>query len=281
MDSIDTIALQKTLRDVNARWEAQEVAEARTLGYTPASGEYSLLEREGAALANRRQFLAMAGVAAAYPVQIDWRNHNGDFITSVKDQGSCGSCVAFGCCATVEADEQIKKKNPHLGIDLSEANLFYCPVPGIPTGSCAGGWNPDSALAVFQKRGVVDAACFPYTPGDQPCKLCADWQTRLTKISGWHHITSTSDMKAWVAHYGPVATCFSVYNDFFAYKSGVYHHVSGALAGGHCVCCVGYNDTGRYWICKNSWGPAWGENGFFQIAYGECGIDATMWGVTV
>jgi hypothetical protein len=70
-----------------------------------------------------------------------------------------------------------------------------------------------------------------------------------------------------------------VYNDFFSYTSGVYRHVSGGVAGGHCVCAVGYNDAGGYWICKNSWGTGWGQAGYFNIAYGECGIDSTMWAV--
>ena len=34
---------------------------------------------------------------------------------------------------------------------------------------------------------------------------------------------------------------------------------------------VGYNDTGQYFIGKNSWDTSWGEEGFFRIAYSEVG----------
>ena len=90
----------------------------------------------------------------------------------------------------------------------------------------------------------------------------------------------TSDIsdwdKRWISTRGPLEACFSVYSDFFAYKSGIYKHVSGDLRGGHCICCVGYNDTEQYWIMKNSGGTGFGESGYFRIAYGECGIDSWM-----
>lgn len=56
-------------------------------------------------------------------------------------------------------------------------------------------------------------------------------------------------------------TGFTVYGDFFNYKSGIYKHVSGNMAGGHAVKILGWgqeNDT-KYWICANSWGTSWGE----------------------
>jgi len=71
-----------------------------------------------------------------------------------------------------------------------------------------------------------------------------------------------------------------VFHDFFNYKSGVYHHVDGELAGGHAVKILGWgkDDSGTdYWICANSWGPTWGESGFFRIKMGEGGIDQSVW----
>jgi len=77
-------------------------------------------------------------------------------------------------------------------------------------------------------------------------------------------------------------TAFRVYSDFMNYGSGIYMHTSGHFEGGHAVKILGWGVEGgiNYWICANSWGPKWGEEGFFRIAYGECGIDSTVYGCT-
>jgi hypothetical protein len=76
---------------------------------------------------------------------------------------------------------------------------------------------------------------------------------------------------------GPVETAFSVYDDFENYAGGIYHQVTGELAGGHAVKFVGWgveNGT-KYWKGANSWNPFWGEDGYFRIRRGhnECGIE--------
>jgi len=83
-------------------------------------------------------------------------------------------------------------------------------------------------------------------------------------------------MKEWISTQGPLVACYTVYDDFYAYRGGIYSHVTGNVVGGHCVCCVGYNDAEGYWICKNSWGVGFGERGYFRIAYGQCGLDSFM-----
>jgi len=72
----------------------------------------------------------------------------------------------------------------------------------------------------------------------------------------------------------PTAAGMTIYQDFYGYAGGIYRHVTGAAAGGHCVCLVGYDDAQGFWIAKNSWSSGFGEQGFFRIAYGECALES-------
>jgi cathepsin B len=95
-------------------------------------------------------------------------------------------------------------------------------------------------------------------------------------------ISGVSNIQNEISTNGPVQAAFNVYQDFFNYKSGVYKHVSGGLAGGHAIKIVGWGQSGSepYWIVANSWGTSWGIDGFFWILRGhdECVIEYVVWG---
>ena len=279
--------LRSTITESGAAWEAgrtdftamSDEERQLHLGYTPGPDDPSLEESEQLARANLEAFRAAADAdeAFGYPASYDLRNVGGaNYITSVKNQGNCGSCVSFGTVAAVEGRMRRQRNSPNLAVDYSEAHLYYCHARSEGR-NCGNGWWPDRALNAVRDKGVVDDACYPYTAGDQACTgLCADNQSRLTKITGWHRVSDAAAMKEWISTQGPLVACYTVYQDFYAYRGGIYTYVSGNAVGGHCVCCVGYNDAERYWICKNSWGTGFGESGYFRIAYGQCGIDSFM-----
>jgi hypothetical protein len=269
------------LRSSGAEWQAGTTSMSqlpldrfqRRLGAVPPPGGPTLeaIARHAAA---QRSRLMTERAGATLPSAYDLRSVDGkNFITAVRDQGDCGSCVAFGVCAAIEGTVRVGKDDPAFPVDLSEAHLFYC--HGRAQGrTCDNGWIPDEALDACQSLGVADEACYPYVAGDQNCTgRCSDWEERVAKVTSYHTLTPTADMKQWIVEEGPLTACFVVFEDFRYYQSGVYRHVSGAQLGGHCVTIIGYDDSASCWICKNSWGTGWGESGFFRIGYGECGID--------
>jgi C1A family cysteine protease len=208
------------------------------------------------------------------PAAFDLRDVGGvNYDTSVKDQGGCGSCVAFGAAATMENVYRFTRRTT-TPIDLSEAQLFYCYARNEGR-NCSNGWWPDRALTNARDSGVTFEDYYPYTAGDQNCSnLNADWPNRLAKVTAFENISgNAAKMKESISGYGSVTACLNVYKDFFSYRSGVYRHVTGDLAGGHCVVLIGYDDIAGCWIGRNSWGPGWGDGGHFRMGYGECGIE--------
>jgi C1A family cysteine protease len=237
------------------------------LGLTVTQAEMKKMEAEAAKVAAKENALFAAGTAFAAPSSVDWKAAG--YVTGVKNQGACGSCVSFGTCAAMEATIRVKMKEPGLAIDLSEAFCQFC-----GGGSCSG-WGLTSGLAFAKATGIVDEACMPYQATNLDCasNRCSNWQSRLTKLNDYTGHASMEARKNAIATVGPVVAGMAVYNDFFSYQTGIYEKTAGAsLSGYHCICVVGYNDTQGYWLIKNSWGTGWGDGGYCKIAYGQADL---------
>lgn len=254
------------------------------LGATPPSGEPTLTDREHQGYEGLKAMKATA--APKIPSSVDWRSYNGhNYVTGVKDQGQCGSCVAFGTTAAIDAAMRIVSNAPIGTVaglqlhDVSEAQMYYCSNTATDHHTCQSGWWPSNAFAYAHTTGLAPESCFPYTAGNQACHLCPNWAQQLTKVGNVTTLNNIAAQQNWLATRGPLTTCFTVYNDFYAYHSGVYKHVTGGVVGGHCVCVIGYSLALGAWLCKNQWGATFGMGGYFWIGFGQCGIDAQMWGV--
>jgi hypothetical protein len=271
MPTLNIETLKVTLTQTRARWEAMPTEQSKLSDAAKQRLLGVVVDPAALAAAMRPSAAAAPNFAQA----IDWRNHNGNgsHVTPVKDQGACGSCVSFCTAATVESMASIEKGRL---LDLAEADLHFCSSHGA---SC-GGWWPDEAIEQVRTRGIPDEACFPYATAFQPpapnprCLIGPNRDSRAVKITKSGTLANIVDRKNYLSNNGPCCAVFHVFNDFFSYSRGVYHHVTGADMGLHCVEIIGYSEAEQCWICKNSWGTGWGDSGFFRIAYGEAGIDS-------
>jgi hypothetical protein len=172
--------------------------------------------------------------------------------------------------------------------DFSEQDLLSC----SGAGNCITGGSPAGAAIYIMNTGVVTEACLPYTALDDPCNLCVDYIDKLARIAGWGWVTQTTytpveeaDIIAELQD-GPLVGYMDVYTDFYYYTGEIYEPLpSATIDGGHGIVIVGYYDDGvdKYWICKNSWGANWGDNGYFNIKMGVCNVGTwvmKLWGVT-
>lgn len=201
---------------------------------------------------------------------LDWRNFNGEnYVTPVRNQGSCGSCTVFACLASMESRIAIMDSTPDPTIDLSEQYVLSC-----GPASCSGALS-GSVCGFLMDTGVVPEACVPYEANDDPLpdEICQAFQMKARKLSSWSSLDSSTDAIKNALESGPVAARFKIYEDFLAYNSGVYEHVWGEYLGIHMVSIVGYVDSLACWICKNSWGEGWAEDGFFKIKWENSDIN--------
>ncbi|KAJ6692491.1 CYSTEINE PROTEASE [Salix purpurea] len=178
------------------------------------------------------------------PESVDWREKGA--VTPVKDQGQCGSCWAFSTVGAVEGINQ------------------------IVTGSLT------SLMAVLIPKKITPTrlliACV--TPNRK--------NARVVTIDGYEDVPQNDEksLRKAVA-YQPVSVAIEAGGRHFQlYQSGVFTGSCGTQLD-HGVVAVGYGTENGvdYWIVRNSWGPAWGENGYIRMERnvastetGKCGI---------
>ncbi|GGG45014.1 C1 family peptidase [Bizionia arctica] len=200
----------------------------------------------------------------------DLRDING--LTSVKDQGSCGSCWAFSAVATIESSNLLINKKY---LDLSEQSLVNCVADSQ---GCEGGWYDHAySWLLLNNKDVALEDEIPYKNSDLSCSLYEG--NSNVKIANYNFLIgnpSIEEIKNALVRHGALAVAlYSNNTQFSNYKGGVIKALNSAPD--HAVTIVGWDDTQEAWLIKNSWGTAWGINGFGWVGYNTTGITAFSW----
>jgi C1A family cysteine protease len=92
------------------------------------------------------------------------------------------------------------------------------------------------------------------------------------KISSYMRLDSLDDVRHCLSDGYPVSFGFTVFESFET--TAVSHtgivpvpSLNESVVGGHAVLAVGYDDTNKWLIVRNSWGPVWGDHGYFYLPY--------------
>ncbi|KAJ6215498.1 hypothetical protein RDWZM_009998 [Blomia tropicalis] len=226
-------------------------------------------------------------------------------IPEIRDQGSCGSCWAFGAAEAI-SDRICIASNGRLQPQISAQDLVSC--CAYCGNGCFGGF-PAAAWHYYAEFGIVSgglynssegcqpygvAACEHHQKGPRPqcgelvrtpkcVRKCRDgfnetyFDDKYYGSNAYSIMNNVDQIKKEIMTHGPVEADFEVFSDFVQYKSGVYRRHSDRHLGGHAIRILGWGIENKvpYWLCANSWNSDWGDKGYFKILRGsnECNIE--------
>jgi C1A family cysteine protease len=232
----------------------------------------------------RDKVLAAPKTTSAVPKKVDLRTTG--FMPEVWDQGQIGSCTGHGVGALVaylQAAQHGKKFMP--------SRLFIYYNERVIEGDVAsdnGAFIRDGIKAVA-KAGVAEETLWPYDTAkfaEAPPKAAYDAALGFQALA--YKRVPKSQFKAVLAIGCPIVFGFTVFDSFETDEVGKTGKVpmpkpGEGNVGGHCVLMVGYDDATETFLCRNSWGPGWGQQGYFTLPYAfisHAGYASDFWTIT-
>jgi C1A family cysteine protease len=190
----------------------------------------------------------------------------------IYDQGQLGSCTANGIAGAIEFDQRKQGVK-----DFVPSRLFIYYNERVIEGHV----NEDSGaqirdgVKVAHKLGAPPETDWPYDiskfkdkpPASVYSEALQEVVTSYARVG--HNLTN---MRGCLAEGFPFVFGFTVYESFESEevaKTGIVPMPESgeSVLGGHCVVAVGYSDSHRRFIIRNSWGTGWGIGGYCMMPY--------------
>ena len=219
--------------------------------------------------------------------------NNLGLVTRVKDQGSMGSCWAFGAAGAFESSYLIATG---IELDISENNIKSLCLPYSEFGqtSTTEAGNMVTTAAYFASwLGAINTTDDFYDELGKVSALQYGPHEVHTVNAVFINIKDKNAIKEYLTTYGAMNMfLFGANSQDQSYSStynSVYNNEYGA---NHYVTLVGWNDTfskdhfstpapgNGAWICKNSWGSEWGDGGYFYVSYYDKSLTQDVVGFT-
>lgn len=206
----------------------------------------------------------------AQPSRYDLRDLG--YVTSVKDQDPYGTCWAFATFGSLESHLLVIGDGIY---DFSERNLINLCYYDDPWNR---GGNVFQSMAYLSRGdGPVLEYEDPYSlgPGASPILGRTLYVENVVVLPGRESVFDNDYIKDAIMTYGAVYTSMYFDNAFYDLPSMTYYCGVSGLEPNHAVVLVGWDDNmvvpgapgPGVWIVKNSWGTAFGDNGYFYVSY--------------
>jgi hypothetical protein len=185
---------------------------------------------------------------------------------SVKNQGSIGSCVGHSGRVVYGSEEEFKDKEPS-PMWIYKKGQTYDPWPGEDYS----GTTIKGACKAIGKEGCCEEEFWPDEGREDAPVLPGAEENALThKISGYYVVAAPKTVEVKTALLkSPLWTAIKVRRHFFyTDRTGIVDsekYLASDEAGGHAIAMIGWKeiDGKLYWEFQNSWGPWFGNKGFF------------------
>ncbi|MBA2248952.1 MAG: C1 family peptidase [Chitinophagaceae bacterium] len=202
------------------------------------------------------------------PAKTDLRK----YCPPVYDQGRLGSCTANALGGAFEFEQMKQKKN-----SFTPSRLFIYYNERVIENSVASdsGAMLRDGIKTLAKQGVCDEAKWPYILSKfatKPSTTCYKLALQSQAVSYMRLTHQLSELQTCLADGYPFVIGFTVYESFTTDKVAISGHVpmpkpGEAVQGGHAVMAVGYDTKNKWFIMRNSWGEAWGMQGYFTMPF--------------
>ena len=287
-------------------WEAGALSISRgkdTSTFQLAQGEVSWANASDCAACDRYATFDKYDYANL-PENFDWRSLGA--VTEVKNQAYCGSCWSFSTAADVEGTYFLS--TGHLR-SFSPQQLVEC---NTVNAGCDGGYPFAAMQYIAHFGGLVTWETLPYENvyeadasknpiGTPTCDTTilndALKSHEVAHLGGFQFVAMGPQdedlMRLVLVKNGPLSVSFNANAmDFYVHgvvgcsdtycETGAIEHPAtcdptsldhAALLVGYGIQQIGDTDV-PYWLIKNSWGSAWGEDGYYRLLRGvnACGV---------
>lgn len=210
-------------------------------------------------------------------------------IPAIRQQ-KCGSCWVYGAISLLEISYMAQLGySTNTTIDLSEKQVLGCSTAG----SCDGGWHfkvyewmKNTNQKLLSEQNLKDDDFYPKKSSspdagfvDLNCNVASvksgfiqllDWGI-VQKDKDLDKIADEYDIKEAIIKYGAVATslyaspAFQIYASSEPFEENESAYKDSAI--NHVVTIIGWDNKKQAWLIRNSWGTAWGDDGYGWIKF--------------